>query len=416
MRKINLYFVAIMTVLIGLFLICLFFPPMTSLLAHQKVLIFQDGRDLFADFFNVLRYMSDEAGFYYSQLNASDGHSGFPISLAPMYPFAQLVDYSKMTLQDCWASHSAMLSCVVFLVTVLFFFWDSLNRVCQKYGVSRWNLVILLCSSVFIFSVERANVIFIGAALINYYLVYYDHRDRTMRYLALTSLCLAAALKGYPALFGLLLLKERRYRDIAFCVILTLLLVFVPFLFLEHGLDTIPQMVKNTATNSATYLHSLNCLWGFHRVIHMACLIGHVPEAAIDTIIAVARMVAAVLVLLTIGLVLLEDRLSRQLLLIACAILLYPVNSGFYCGLYFFPVILIFFSRGEATRRSDYVILLLLCMVICPLQLTLLHKDGTLFRATPVLANAAVTLLWLYVLSLSLKSCLPKLWKLARKA
>lgn len=416
MRKINLYFVAIMTILIGLFLICLFFPPTTSLLAHQKVLIFQDGRDLFADFFNVLRYMSDEAGFYYSQLNASDGHSGFPISLAPMYPFAQLVDYSNMTLQDCWASHSAMLSCVVFLVTVLFFFWDSLNRVCQKYGVSKWNLVILLCSSVFIFSVERANVIFIGAALINYYLVYYDHRDRTMRYLALTCLCLAAALKGYPALFGLLLLKERRYRDIVFCVILTLLLVFVPFLFLEHGLDTIPQMIKNTATNSATYLHSLNCLWGFHRVIHMVCLIGHVPEAAIDTIIAVARMVAAVLVLLTIGLVLLEDRLSRQLLLIACAILLYPVNSGFYCGLYFFPVILIFFSRGEATRRSDYVILLLLCLIICPLQLTLLHKDGTLFRATPVLANAAVTLLWLYVLSLSLKSCLPKLWKLARKA
>ena len=416
MRKINLYFVAIMTVLIGLFLICLFFPPTTSLLAHQKVLIFQDGRDLFADFFNVLRYMSDEAGFYYSQLNASDGHSGFPISLAPMYPFAQLVDYSNMTLQDCWASHSAMLSCVVFLVTVLFFFWDSLNRVCQKYGVSKWNLVILLCSSVFIFSVERANVIFIGAALINYYLVYYDHRDRTMRYLALTSLCLAAALKGFPALFGLLLLKERRYRDIAFCVILTLLLVFVPFLFLEHGLDTIPQMIKNTAINSATYLHSLNCLWGFHRVIHMACLIGHVPEAAIDTIIVVARMIATVLVLLTIGLVLLEDRLSRQLLLIACAILLYPVNSGFYCGLYFFPVILIFFSRGETTRRSDYVILLLLCMMICPLQLTLLHKDGTLFRATPVLANAAVTLLWLYVLGLSLKSCLPKLWKLARKA
>lgn len=416
MRKINLYFFAIMTILIGLFLICLFFPPTTSLLAHQKVLVFQDGRDLFADFFNVLRYMSDEAGFYYSQLNASDGHSGFPISLAPMYPFAQLVDYSKMTLQDCWASHSAMLSCVVFLVTVLFFFWDSLNRVCQKYGVSKWNLVILLCSSVFIFSVERANVIFIGAALINYYLVYYDHRDRTWRYLALTCLCLAAALKGFPALFGLLLLKERRYRDIAFCVILTLLLVFVPFLFLEHGLDTIPQMVRNTATNSATYLHSLNCLWGFHRVIHMACLIGHVPEAAIDTIIAVARMVAAVLVLLTIALVLLEDRLSRQLLLIACAILLYPVNSGFYCGLYFFPVILIFFSRRETTRRSDYVILLLICLIICPLQLTLLHKDGTLFRATPVLANAAVTLLWLYVLGLSLKSCLPKLWKLARKA
>ena len=416
MRKINLYFVIIMAVLIGLFLICLFFPPTTSLLAHQKVLIFQDGRDLFADFFNVLRYMSDEAGFYYSSINEQDGHGGFPLSLGLFYPLAQLVDYSQMTLQDCWASHSAMLTCIFYLLVLLFFFWDSLNRVCQKYGVSKWNLVILLFSSVFIFSVERGNSIFFAATLLNYYLVYYDHKAPCKRYLALVFLCVVATHKGFPALFGLLLLKERRYRDIAFCVILTLLLVFVPFLFLEHGLDTIPQMVRNTAINSATYLHSLNCLWGFHRVIHMACLIGHVPEAAIDTIIAVARMVAAVLVLLTIGLVLLEDRLSRQLLLIACAILLYPVNSGFYCGLYFFPVILIFFSRGETTRRSDYVILLLLCMMICPLQLTLLHKDGTLFRATPVLANAAVTLLWLYVLSLSLKSCLPKLWKLARKA
>ena len=376
MRKINLYFVAIMTILIGLFLICLFFPPTTSLLAHQKVLIFQDGRDLFADFFNVLRYMSDEAGFYYSQLNASDGHSGFPISLAPMYPFAQLVDYSNMTLQDCWASHSAMLSCVVFLVTVLFFFWDSLNRVCQKYGVSKWNLVILLCSSVFIFSVVNEGKLVIQ----------------------IRKLLNAGNDKKYHLLVKL---KDKRIADEYFPTV-------------DGGY--VFKVFKNTATNSATYLHSLNCLWGFHRVIHMVCLIGHVPEAAIDTIIAVARMVAAVLVLLTIGLVLLEDRLSRQLLLIACAILLYPVNSGFYCGLYFFPVILIFFSRGEATRRSDYVILLLLCLIICPLQLTLLHKDGTLFRATPVLANAAVTLLWLYVLSLSLKSCLPKLWKLARKA
>ena len=115
MKKINLYFAAAMTVLISLFILFLVFPPSIPMFASQKAVLFLEGKDWFADFFNVMRYMSDDAGFYFSKINEEDGHSGFPIGLGIMYPLTQLADYSNMSLQDCWMSKTAIFSCVAFL-------------------------------------------------------------------------------------------------------------------------------------------------------------------------------------------------------------------------------------------------------------------------------------------------------------
>lgn len=142
--KQNQIFVAIMALLTGLFLVCLFFPPANVLFSSQKSIIFNEGKDWFADFFNVMRYMSDDGGLYYSKINESDGHSGFPLGQVLIYPLTLLVDYSRMSLEDCWMSKPAIFSCVVYLAVLAFFFWDSLNRVCEKYGVKKYNLIIFL--------------------------------------------------------------------------------------------------------------------------------------------------------------------------------------------------------------------------------------------------------------------------------
>lgn len=396
MKKLNLYFAIIMACLIGSFLLFLFFPPTNAILGSQKSVLFLEGKDWFADFFNVMRYMSDEGGLYFSKINESDGHSGFPIGQLFMYPWTLLVDYSHMSLQDCWTSKSAIFSCVVYLTILVFFLWDSLNRVCEKYGVAKFNLIIFLLSSVFIFSLERANGVFISAFLVNYYLVFYDSNNPNLKWFALVCLCFAAVFKGYPVFFGLLLLKDKRYKDILFCIVFTLIIAFVPFAFMERGFDNLSKMMENTGYNNASYIHNFLYLFGLHKLIFLACSVARLSESMIDDIISFTRTLETILGLITFIIVLVEKRLHRQLLLIVCAILLMPINSGFYCALFLFPVILVFFKEREL-EKLDYLLMILLCLVISPFQIKI-HG----YYLTPLLSNASLIALWLVLLTSSL--------------
>lgn len=396
MRKLNLYFAIIMAFLVSSFLLFLLFPPSNPLFASQRSVLFLEGKDWFADFFNVMRYMSDEGGLYFSKINESDGHSGFPIGQLFMYPWTLLVDYSHMSLQDCWTSKSAIFSCVVYLSILIFFFWDSLNRVCEKYGVAKYNLIILLFSSVFIFSLERGNGVFMSAFLINYYLVFYDSDKTILKRFALVCLCFAAVLKGYPVFFGLLLLKDKRYKDILFCIVFTLIIAFVPFAFMERGFENLSKMIENTGYNNAAYIHNFLYLFGMHKLVFLACSVARLSESMIDDIISFTRILETTLGLITFVIVLVEKRLHRQLLLIVCAILLMPINSGFYCALFLFPVILVFFKEREL-EKLDYLLMMLICLVISPFQIKI---HGYYF--TSLLSNASLISLWLVLMISSL--------------
>lgn len=399
-KRLNELFYVIMTFLIVLFILFLVYPTNNTFLASQKSIIFLEGRNWFADFFNVLRYISDDAGYYFSKINESDGHSGFPISLAVLYPFTQLVDYSNMSLQDCWQSKSAVFSCIVYLFVLVFFFWDSLNRVCNKYKVSRFNLFIFLFSSVFIFSLERANFVFLSASLINYYLTYYDSNNQKLKGFSLICLCVAAALKGYPAFFGLLLLKERRYKDILFCIVFTLVIAIVPFFFMNRGFENIPKMLENTGFNNDAYIHTFMYMFGIHKLVYMACMAFHLSEDTVNLAISFTRIVESLLTILTFILVLLEERFYRRCLLIACAVLLFPINSGFYCALYLLPVLIVFFEE-RVPERKDYFIMVLFCLVLNPLQVVLPYKESALYLSS-ITSNISLIIIWIILIISSL--------------
>ena len=385
-----------MAFLVCSFLLFLFFPPSSPLFASQRSVLFLEGKDWFADFFNVMRYMSDEGGLYFSKINESDGHSGFPIGQFFMYPWTLLVDYSHMSLQDCWTSKSAIFSCVVYLSILIFFFWDSLNRVCEKYGVAKYNLIILLFSSVFIFSLERGNGVFMSAFLINYYLVFYDSDKTFLKRFALVCLCFAAVLKGYPVFFGLLLLKDKRYKDILFCIVFTLIIAFVPFAFMERGFENLSKMIENTGYNNAAYIHNFLYLFGLHKLVFLACSVARLSESMIDDIISFTRILETTLGLITFVIVLVEKRLHRQLLLIVCAVLLMPINSGFYCALFLFPVILVFFKEREL-EKLDYLLMVLLCLVINPFQVKV---NGC--PLTPLMSNVSMITMWVILIITSI--------------
>lgn len=387
-------FTAVMVFLFVAFLTLLLFPPASGLFATQKTLFFLQGGDMFADFFNVMRYLSDDAGFYFSQINELDGHGGFPFGWIFSYPYTLLVDYSNMSLADCYVSKGAMFSCIMNMVFMIFFFWRSLSLVCRKYNVPDYILIPLLLSSVFLFSVERGNFVFISATCVNYYLAFYDAKDPFHKYFSLICICVAATLKGFPVLFGLLLLQDKRYKDIIFCVIFTLIIAFVPFFFLDGGFANLTKMMENVSLNNEAYLHNFDYMFGLHKLVFLGSIFAHLSESATDNVVGVTRIVEAVMMLLSIILALLDNRRWRQLILIACAVLLYPINSGFYCALFLFPVLILFFQDRE-TGWLDYIIMLLFCAIMNPLQIN--YTNASTWVLTPLLSNASVIALWVVV-------------------
>ena len=82
-------------------------------------------------------------------------------------------------------------------------------------------------------ALERGNIILWVVCLVLFFLQWKDSPSKLMRELALVSLGIAAGLKLYPAIFGLVLLFDRQYAKALRAVLYGLILFFAPFFFFE---------------------------------------------------------------------------------------------------------------------------------------------------------------------------------------
>jgi hypothetical protein len=65
--------------------------------------------------------------------------------------------------------------------------------------------------------------------LILIYLRYYNSNSKKLQYMSFFALAMAAGIKIVPAIFGVLLIREKRYRDACICAIIGVFVFFVPF-------------------------------------------------------------------------------------------------------------------------------------------------------------------------------------------
>ena len=100
----------------------------------------------------------------------------------------------------------------------------------------------LILSGPVVFAIERGNFILIAFVCVLVYILLYDSPEKKMRYIAYVALAIAAAIKIYPALFGLLTLQKKRYKETFILLILGCLIFFMPF-FAFGGISSIKNMV-----------------------------------------------------------------------------------------------------------------------------------------------------------------------------
>jgi hypothetical protein len=385
----------------------------TNPLGAQRF-IFNDGADrVFGDFYELLHIIAGRDPY-------SDPHYGnyFPLAYVILYPCSLLDNFAAMSVWEARGSAMWLISSFVFTGFSVFLLFATLSQLLKKYSISPIILVSLALSFAFIFTIERGNFIIISAACVCFFICNYDSENKYKRILSAIFLAIAITLKIYPVLFGLLYLEKKHYQKLLFCATVTIILVFIPYLFFKGGFANIPQHIKNLAMGYAGTDHIIYPLFSLPRSLYF-CLhnILEFPEKTILSLLNAAKAVNTVVCIVALIFSCLIENRWLKMSLITMAILYLPAYSGYYCGIYMFPMIILFYpTMRERTKFFNIFIFIIFIAFLNPFQIALVENNrGGRIPVTSVNYIMVNILLYIFLLVLLISSGKQIAMKLLRR-
>ena len=137
------------------------------------------------------------------------------------------------TREDLRLTQSALMVFLLFLILTLFAIAVMLHAYTKSYLLT----FCLLFSAGTLQAIERGNVILLAFLLTLYFVKHYNDESRLTSELALIALAAAFGFKLYPCVFGLLLLKDRKFAAAGRCILYAVLFTVLPtFVFEGPGM------------------------------------------------------------------------------------------------------------------------------------------------------------------------------------
>ncbi len=210
----------------------------TILFSNPKQL---SSNDVFMDFFNSLSDSINhnpytELGRIYPPLTTI-----FYLSIAKMLPIDLVIAGGKAIRADQLGMLLfGLYTSITAVILSLLIYNHKKGMIIEKCLF----LMVILFSTPFIYQIERANIILLALLFTICFVWLNNSPNKYLREFSLICLAVSAAIKIYPAIFGLLLLKEKRWNDAIRCVIYGIAFFFLPFI-LWGGLSKFNQMIIN---------------------------------------------------------------------------------------------------------------------------------------------------------------------------
>ena len=133
------------------------------------------------------------------------------------------------TDEDLRLTQSALLIFLTVLILSLFLMTVMIHRRTHNYLLT----FCLVLSAGTLAAIERGNIVLIAFLLTFYFVEHYNDESRLKSELALLALAAAFGLKLYPCVFGLLLLKDRKFAAAGRAILYAALATVIPTFFLE---------------------------------------------------------------------------------------------------------------------------------------------------------------------------------------
>jgi hypothetical protein len=259
---------------------------------------------------------------------------------------------------------------------------------------------------------------------------------------AAVSLALAVTLKVYPVLFGFLYFEKKQYREILISATCTIVLVLLPFLFLKRCFANILKLLENVdygagstlpvsttlpassglpAGSSLTvdyskiitffYPRNTHFIFSYTRfkVSHLIYIVlsqfkfsGNTEynNMIVLSLSNIAQILTYFVCCLSIVFSWLIKNRWLKISLLTMAFIFFPTDSGLYCGLYVFPMIIMFFATlRERSAIFNIFTMIVFLVFLNPYQILIKNTlAGYLISYNYLFINVALITFWFVLL------------------
>ena len=226
--------------------------------------------------------------------------------------------------------------------------------------------IALLFTFPFVFCFERGNIIFVTVALILVFINKYSSTDKINQLIAFLSLAIAAGIKIYPALFGILLIRDRKWSEAIKAIIIGVIVFFIPFIFFDKDNRSLMLLISNIL-NTNTLMQSL----GFGLKLNISNVISVLSLYVNHDFQSLSKILRVAIVFFNIGLVVFDRKMEEWKVsaLLSLLIILLPDFSYTYTLLYLFIPIVLFLQKDEYSNFDVWFsIILILPISIVPIS------------------------------------------------
>lgn len=203
-----------------------------------KQMLFHSGNstDLYMDFFNSIRDGGSE-DVYSGRNNIYP-----PFCILIFRFFSKLINPNLVSTRfeqrfQLQVDQLCMMIYIIFAIICIL----SLARLIESYGYKsterkeklQANILsfIMIVSYPVMFCLERGNILILSVVFAMFFIFFKDSENKLIRELSYISLAMSAGIKIYPAVFGLSLIIEKKYKDALRLILYGFLIVVFPFIF-----------------------------------------------------------------------------------------------------------------------------------------------------------------------------------------
>ncbi len=314
-------------------------------------------QDRFNDFFNVLKWNQ------YLPAEPSPNRSYFPFTYIIINVFNLI--------------RSEILSLFVFIILFFYFFIQySLKNIKTEDKV-------VDCKNVFIFSffsypvlflIDRANFESFVFIFLSLFIYFYQNKKILI---SAVFLSFAISMKLFPAVFLILFLSDKKYKEAAYTVIFTIVISIISLSFLTGSLtDNIQRMLLNMKLFNLVYvIRGLGFDYG-HSLFSVLKIINYFINMNIYVEKLLTPYLIFVLVFfafLAVYVIFYETELWKKVTNLTISMCLFPYVSSNYKLIHFF-IPLYLFINTDKKEKYDILYVILFSLLLMPKNLRFIIK------------------------------------------
>lgn len=251
-------------------------------------------------------------------------------------------------------------------ITTVLFCYSVLKTKKGKLEEKIFFLFTLILSMPFLYQLERANIIILSLIFLMLFIEGYQSDNMLHKHMALFSLAVSASIKIYPVFWGLLLIREKRWKDALWCIFYGIIVFFGPFC-LFGGAKSIPLFITNIL-NCTKYMVST----GVGLKLSISNTLSYLGILIFDNIHALDIFCILVKIICFVGGILLMlfstyKQTWKLYMVPTLMIILIPDFSFLYSLIYIVIPLISFLDQEEKLGKIDVIYFVLFVVLLIPI-------------------------------------------------